>query len=436
VSGDQDYPLSFEQESIWVAERFATGPSPFVESWAQRLRGHLNVDALAGALRQIAARHPALRSRVLLADDRVVQRVRPDADLVVETADWRGRHLDEALRSVAQRPLDIREATFRAGIFELASDDHIVLVQCHHIMVDDYSLDLLSAEIKVLYTSAVCGGCPELPAPEMSPGEYAMNQRARGIPAPSLDYWTRYLDGVRQPRQLLPVSQPPQPRRGNRCGRVTVDVDSDVADRIRARSRAMRTTPAVLFLASLAMSLAAVSGAEDVVLGQPVSRRGSARLEGAFGCFTDIMPLRLNVLPNSAFAELCGSTKRAVISALSHREVPWAAIVKRLRSPRGALSGSGLIRVALVVEETAKLTLPGLDCERIYVVPAAAKFDWCVFVVAEGASYSCYIDYAADRLTSDEAALALRQWTRTLAEVSRDPDLTVAVLSQTLESEA
>jgi hypothetical protein len=436
VSGDQDYPLSFEQESIWVAERFATGASPYVESWAQRLRGHLNADALTWALGQIATRHPALRSRVYLAGERVVQRVSPDAGLVVETADWRGRPLDEALRSVAQRPLDIREGTVRAGIFELATDDHIVLVQCHHIVVDDYSLGLLSAEIKALYTSAVCGGCPELPALEISPGEYAANQRASGIPAQSLDYWTRYLDGARQSRELLPVRQPPGPRRGNRCGRVSATLDSDLAGLIRSRARAMRTTPTVIFLASLAMALAGVSGVTDVVLGQPVSRRGSAKLEGVFGCFTDIMPLRLNVLPGSAFTDLCGSTKRAVISALSHRDVPWAAIVKRLRSPRDALSGSGLIRVALVVEETTRLTLPDLDCERIYVVPAAAKFDWCVFVVAAGGSYGCYIDYASDQLTPDEAALALRQWTRTLAEVARDPDLTVAALSRTLESGA
>jgi hypothetical protein len=70
------------------------------------------------------------------------------------------------------------------------------------------------------------------------------------------------------------------------------------------------------------------------------------------------------------------------------------------------------------------------------VAPAAVKFDWCVFVVAEGGDYSCYVDYASDNFTPGEAGLALRQWTRTLAEVSANPDLTVADLGRMLASDA
>lgn len=431
-----DYPLSFEQESIWVAERFTSGPSPYIESWAQRLRGQLDVDAMTWALRQIAIRHPALRSRFLLAGDRLVQRVSPDADLIVERADWRAANLAEALRDAAQRPLDIRETTFRAGLFELAEDDHILLVQCHHIVVDDNSFDLLSAEIKSLYTSAVSGGCPGLAALATSPGEYAARQRSCGVSADSLDYWTQYLDGATPLRELPPTRRPLPPRRSSKCGRVTVEIDSDVAHGIRAGARAMRTTPTVIFLASLTMALAASTGVTDVVFAQPVSRRGSAELEGVFGCFTDVLPVRLNALPGTAFSELCDATKRSVISALTHRDVPWAAIVKSLNTSKDALSGGGLMRAAMVVEEATELTLPGLECERTYIVPAAVKFDWNVYVVAEKGDYSCYVDYAADYFSPDEAESALRQLTRTFSEVTADRELTVAALGQALRSTA
>ena len=436
MNGGRDYPLTFEQESLWIAERFAIGPSPYTENWAYRLSGRLDTGALTSALKRIAARHPALRSQFILIGDSVVQRVRPSATLVIEQADWRGKDPDEELRRAAMRLLDIQEAVVRACLFEVAPNDHILLVQCHHIVVDDYSFDVLSAEFKSLYTSAVGGEPAELPAPATSPGEYAADQRARGISASSLDYWARYLDGCEPLRDLPPARRPLPARRSGRGGRVAAAVDGDVALRLRDRARSMRTTPTVALATSLGMAVAGTVGAGDIVIGQAVSRRGPAILDGVFGCFTDVMPLRLRTTQESTFGDLCRSAKRDVIATLSHRDVPWADIAKRLPTTRGALPGSDLIRVVMVVEEGTRLTLPGLECERIYVTPAAVKFDWCVFVVAEGGDYSCYVDYASDNFTPGEAGLALRQWTRTLAEVSANPDLTVADLGRMLASDA
>jgi hypothetical protein len=430
----RDYPLSFVQESLWVSEQFTAGTSPYVENWAQRLRGHLDVDALTGALRQIADRHPALRSQFIRVDNRLIQRVQRDADLVITQADWRGRDPCEALATHARQPMDIREAAARVALLKLAPHDHILLVQCHHIVVDDHSFELLSSEIQALYAAALRGGSAQLPEAGISPGQHAADQRARGISESSLEWWTRYLDGAEPLHELPPAGRSPQPRQGNRCDRVTAAVDTSVARRVRELARTIRTTPTVVMLTSLGMALAASVGATDVVLGQAVSQRGPASLEEVFGCFTDTMPLRLHTLPEATFSDLCGSVKRDVISALRHRDAPWADVAKRLPRTPGMLPGEGLIRVVMVVEEPAQLVLPGLECERVYVVPAGVKFDWCVYVVAAAGGYSCYVDYAADLYTADEAALVLRQWTRTLGEASGNPGLTVAALSRTLSA--
>ncbi|MEU9474373.1 condensation domain-containing protein [Streptomyces sp. NPDC048191] len=430
-----DHPLTFVQEALWLSEQFAVGTPPYVESWAQRLRGHLDADALVLALKRIRDRHPALRSQFVLEDDRLVQRVRHDADLVVERVDAQGEDSGDALRRAAQRPIDISETTLRVVLLKLAHDDHVLLVQCHHIVVDDHSFDLLSREIEALYTAAVGGQAVEPPAPGSTVGRYAADQRARGIPESSLAYWTRYLDGAEPLPAFPPAGRALPTRHDNRCGRVTERVDADVARRVQKRARALRTTPTVVLLASLGMTLAASAGVEDVVMGHPVSQRGPAGLDRVFGCFTDTMPLRLRALPGSTFGELCGSVKRDVISALRHRDVPWAHVARHLPHTPGMLPGEGLIRVVMVVEEPTPLTLPGLTCERVPVVPAGVKFDWFVDVVAEAGGYTCHVDYAADSFTPDEATRALRQWTRTLAEVSDDPDLTVAALGRTFAAE-
>ncbi len=436
MSGPGDYPLTFEQESIWVADQFAGHPSPYLETWAQRLVGPLDVSSMERALAEIVTRHPVLRSQFLLVDDHVVQRVLPHRDVALERLAWPGGSLGQVLRRAGQRPLDTADSSIRMTLFERPPNEHVLLVQCHHIVVDDFSLSLLSSELETIYAASVCGTPARLPWPLTEPGDYALQTRARGIPASSLEYWVRYLDGAQPLSDLPPRGRRLPRRRSNDCDRVTTTLTADVAKRVRALARTLRTTPNVVFSASLALSVGASVDARDVVIGSPVSRRGSADLDRVFGCLTDLLPLRLSVQPHATFAELCAAAKRGFLAGLRYRDAPYASITRSMRSARAVLSGDVLARVVIVVDDDAApaLRLPRLECERIYVAPAAAKFDWCVFVVADGHGYLCFADYAKDYFTREEATSTLRQWTLTLDEVAMNPDITVGDVATILRA--
>lgn len=63
------YPMSFEQESVWLNDQFQEGASRYLESWTYRLRGARIVpDAVRAALDGIVVRHEALRTRLHLVD--------------------------------------------------------------------------------------------------------------------------------------------------------------------------------------------------------------------------------------------------------------------------------------------------------------------------------------------------------------------------------
>lgn len=438
MTGASAFPLTFEQESIWVADQFAGSPSPYLETWAQRFRGPLDIRSLEWALTAIVARHPALRSQFLLVGDEPVQRVLPHRDIALQRLAWPGESVDEVLHRAGERPLDIRDSPIRLTLFERSPGEHILLVQCHHIVVDDASLSLLSADLEAFYTSSLLGSPAQLPELPQHLGEYAVRQRALGVPASSLDYWKGYLDGAPPLPDLPPRRRVLPRRRGNRCGRVTTSLTGDAASRVRRLARDMRTTPNVVFSASLAVSVAACVDAGDVVIGNAISRRGAAEITGVFGCLTDMLPLRLAVDPGSTFADVCAATKRGVLASLRHRDVPYAAIVKATQSARAVLSGQGLLRMAIVVDDDGAppLRLPGLECERIYVAPAAAKFDWCTYVVADGEDYLFLSDYAADYFTREQALATMGQWTRTLAEAAANPQAAVATIGRLLKAMA
>ncbi|MFB8239294.1 condensation domain-containing protein [Kitasatospora purpeofusca] len=426
----REFPQTYEQEALWIADRFLGDPSPFLETWAQRILGPLDVPALERALAALVARHAVLRSGFDLGDDGPVQSVDPAGTVPLERLPWPGGELDhddlyETLRRAGQRPLDLTVSPARFTLYDRAPDEHVLLLQIHHIAVDDASLVLLDRELSALYTEETGGAPAGLEPPALLLGEHAVRARAAGTAPADLAFWAEFLAGAPALTQLPPRPRPLAARRGSACDTVRTTVPAALGDAVRAAARALRTTPHVLMSTCTAVTAAAVNS-EDVVIGTPVSRRGEPDLDGVFGCLTDLLPVRYRVPSDSTFAAVCAAAKRRSLDVLRHRNVPYARLGGGVGRTRGVLSGEHLSRICLVLDQSpSRLELPGLRCERVHVGGAAAKFDWLQYVVADGDGWDVRADYALDFFTADEAALVLRQWRTALAVAAADPEVPV-----------
>ncbi|WP_406087157.1 condensation domain-containing protein [Kitasatospora purpeofusca] len=432
----REFPQTYEQEALWIADRFLGEPSPFLETWAQRILGPLDVPALERALAALVARHAVLRSGFDLGDDGPVQRVDPAGTVPLERLPWPGGELYPTLRRAGQRPLDLTVSPARFTLYDRAPDEHVLLLQIHHVAVDDASLVLLDRELSALYTEETGGAPAGLEPPALLLGEHAVRARAAGIAPADLAFWADFLAGARALTRLPPRPRPLAARRGSACDTVRTTVPAELGEAVRAAARALRTTPHVLMSTCTAVTAAAVNG-EDVVIGTPVSRRGEPDLDGVFGCLTDLLPVRYRVPADADFAAVCAAAKRRSLDVLRHRNVPYARLGGGVGRTRGVLSGEHLSRICLVLDQSpSRLELPGLRCERVHVGGAAAKFDWLQYVVADGGGWDVRADYALDFFTADEAALVLRQWRTALAAAAADPGVLVRDLFDRLAATA
>ncbi|MFD4906733.1 condensation domain-containing protein [Kitasatospora purpeofusca] len=432
----REFPQTYEQEALWIADRFLGDPSPFLETWAQRILGPLDVPALERALAALVARHAVLRSGFGLGDDGPVQSVDPAGTVPLERLPWPGGDLHPTLRRAGQRPLDLTVSPARFTLYDRAPDEHVLLLQIHHVAVDDASLVLLDRELSALYTEETGGAPAGLEPPALLLGEHAVRARAAGIAPADLAFWADFLAGAPALTQLPPRPRPLAARRGSACDTVRTTVPAGLGDAVRAAARALRTTPHVLMSTCMAVTAAAVNS-EDVVIGTPVSRRGEPDLDGVFGCLTDLLPVRYRVPSDADFAAVCAAAKRRSLDVLRHRNVPYARLGGGVGRTRGVLSGQHLGRICLVLDQSpSRLELPGLRCERVHVGGAAAKFDWLQYVVADGGGWDVRADYALDFFTPDEAALFLRQWRTALAAASADPGVPVRDLFDRLAATA
>lgn len=424
----REFPQTFEQEALWIADQFMADPSPFLETWAQHIAGPLDIPALERALASLVERHAVLRTRFLLGESGAVQCVDPVGVVPLERLPWPGGELHDTLRRAGQRPLDLTASPARLTLYDYAPGEYVLLLQIHHVAVDDASLVLLDHELSALYAEEAGGEPAKLAPPGLSLGEHAVRARAAGIAPEDLAFWAEFLAGAPALTQLPPRPRPLAARRGSACDCVRATVSAELGDAVRAAARSLRTTPHVLMSTCMAVTVAAVNG-EDVVVGSPLSRRGEPDLDGVFGCLTDLLPVRYRVPSDAGFSEVCAAAKRSSLDVLRHRNVPYALLGGGVTRTRGVMSGDLMSRICLVLDQSpSRLELPGLRCERVYVGGASAKFDWLQYVVADGSGWSVRADYATDHFTGEEAALMLRQWLTALSAAADDPDVPVREL--------
>lgn len=218
---NEEVSLSFAQERLWFLDELSPGDSTYVIPSALRLRGPLQIPALAAAHNEVVRRHESLRTVFSRTPDgRPVQHIVDDASLSLDVVDLRGMSAGAVQTTVrrlamveAQRPFDLAVGPLvRGTLLRLADEEHVALFSVHHIVTDGWSTALFVQEISALYATCAEGGPSLLVEPALQYADYAVWQRdwlEGGALEIQLDYWKDRLAGA--PELLEVPTDRPRP---------------------------------------------------------------------------------------------------------------------------------------------------------------------------------------------------------------------------------
>ncbi|MFD3826735.1 amino acid adenylation domain-containing protein [Streptomyces sp. NPDC058625] len=425
-------PLSFAQERLWFLDRTSDRGESYLLWYCWRVRGGLDRTAWQAALDDMVERHEVLRTALVESDGRPVQRVHDPAPVPLrwerapQAPDEQARM--EAVRSLAAahagRRFDLaRPPLLRAGVWELAGDDHVVLLALHHAVTDGWSKGVLLDELGRHYAARLTGGgAPPAPLP-VQYGDFAVWQRDRadrGALEPQLAYWERVLEAA--PVLELPTDRPRPPAFTGRGGAVEIDLPRALVDRADALARERGATRFMVLLAAAQTVLARWTGQTDICVGTPVAGRGRLELEPLVGFFVNTVVLRTDLSGRPAFDTLVDRVRDVVLGAFDHQEVPFEQVVERLR-PERDLSRNPLFQAMVDVQESteAGIGLPGLESADFALPWGSAKFDLTATFVIRPDRFALNVEYAADLFDPDTATRFARHVGRVLEALLADP---------------
>ncbi|HYW05316.1 MAG TPA: amino acid adenylation domain-containing protein, partial [Longimicrobium sp.] len=303
-----DAPLSFAQRRLWFLERMEPGTATYNVPAALRLGGALDVAALERALGEIVRRHEVLRTTFTEVGGEPARRVSAAGEfgLAVETV----TDADAARRRVleeAARPFDLeRGPLFRARLFRVGPEEHVLLLAQHHIVSDGWSHGVLLRELTALYAAFTRGEPSPLPELPVQYADHAAWQRAY-LSGPVLDkqlaWWKARLAGA--PAVLeLPTDRARPAARSNRGSYERFHLPPTLAGALRELSRREGVTLFMTLLAAWQALLGKYSGQEDLVVGAPVAGRTHREAEGLVGFFVNTLALRGDLAGDPSFRAL------------------------------------------------------------------------------------------------------------------------------------
>jgi natural product biosynthesis luciferase-like monooxygenase protein/amino acid adenylation domain-containing protein len=415
------------EQQIWYAEQAFPGRPNYNESLVVALEGDLDVPALRTALTAVAARHDGLRSTFHDLDGVLKRVVAAPSELPLPVRDEPGADLIEVARRVLARetgtPFDLAAGPlFAPYLVRLSEQRHLLVLRMHHLVIDTVSAMILTEEISASYRAAATGADVRLPV-------------ADPLPAPqpaapeSLAYWSSLLAGA--PRELdLPYDHARPAEPSGRGASVGAELGADLLTGLRELARQQRVTPFTALLAGWALTLRALSGEPDLVVGSPFAHR-QAGAERAVGFFVHTLPLRIAIDDRASFADLLKLVREQLLGAQEHRDAPLPEIVRALGgNPEPRRNPLFDTVVVYDNEATFELDLPGVRATLLDVLPDRAPMDLVLFLINLGDTVRCRLNHALDLFEPATADRLLQTYCRVLATVVDDPHRPLGELDQ------
>jgi len=444
TSRGAETPLSPAQQRLWALAGMDEPGDAFDLVRAFRLEGALDWAALRRALEAIGRRHEILRASFPMVGGRPVQRISPACPDVCSFVDL--RHLPEGRRQAAlERALgagsgphfDVASGPlWRVRVIRLAGSCHVLHLAMHHLISDDWSVQVLLRELSAAYRAAVAKErdpdreLPPLPAQYADYAAWQERWLAGERLSRQLGYWVEHLRGA-PPMLALPFDHPGRRAGEFRGGRVPLRLGGELTGRLRRLSRESETTLFITLLAAYAILLSRQGNPEDVVVGTVLANRHPVETEGLIGFFVNTLALRLRWQPGATFREILACAHRAAVNGHAHPDVPFDRVVQALRPGRSALHVP-VFQAMLVLQDGSRqeLALPGLTVMPMDLArpSAGATFDLTLSLREAGGELRGALEFDAGLFDFSTAARMAAQLETLLAGIARDPDAIAACL--------
>ncbi|UCH96738.1 MAG: amino acid adenylation domain-containing protein, partial [Candidatus Aminicenantes bacterium] len=377
VEKQEYYPPSSAQKRLYVLQQIEGAGTSYNIPLVLIVEGILDRTKLEETFKKLISHHESLRTSFEMIAGEPVQRVHHEVGFVI--AHWskvisEKKSIETIIRNFVC-PFDLSQAPLlRVGLVKTGKNEHILMVDIHHIVSDGISTDIFIKEFTALYAGEKL---PERMVQYKDFSRWQKSEKEKGSLREPEKYWLKKFEDE------IPVLHLPtdfarpviQSFAGNS---ITFEIGKQETGKLKELAFTGGATLYMVLLTIFNIFLARISGQEDIVVGTAVAGRRHPGLEKIIGMFVNTLVLRNFPQGNMTVKEFLTETRTRTLQAQENQDYPFEDLVEKAAANINRDAGRNpLFDVMFVLQNMhiSEINIPGLKLTPYNYETQVSKFD-------------------------------------------------------------
>lgn len=419
--------LSFSQQRLWFLEQLIPGSLAYNIPVAAKLTGILDIDALESSLNEIIKRHESLRTIFAVENGMPVQIAVPDLKLSIPVFDVSGlspdiidKKVHELIIQDNRKPYDLYKGPLlRVNLVKIKHDEHVLIINMHHIISDGWSMKVFMREMCALYEAYGLNRNANLPELPVQFSSYVIWQRQQMLDEKlthQVQYWKDRLNGSDFIMELPSDYIRPSVQSFNGT-RQYLEIDEGMLEYLNRLCNKKGVTLFMVLLAAYILLLGRYSGRDDIVIGVPVAARNHTEIENLIGFFVNMLAIRIDLSDNPTLDGFLARISEATLGAYGNQDIPFERLVEELQ-PERDLSRNPIFQMSFGFQNEAipEIKLTGLTLTPLEIDSKTARFDVELQLWKSNNVVNGYFEYCTDLFSSETIGRMIKSYIILLRE--------------------
>jgi iturin family lipopeptide synthetase A len=387
------YDLSPSQRRLHFLNELDKHSTAYNLPHVVKLEGKLDSLRLTSAFEKLVVRHESLRTSFHEIDGKTVQKIENQVAFVVSQIETKEEELDKLIANFI-RPFDLTLAPLlRVGLAKLSENEHVLMVDIHHIITDGISQGIMIKDFIALYNNEQLS---ELPLQYKDYVAWQQEAEQQERLAGQRAFWKQEFSESVSVLDL-PTDHSRPLVKSYRGSNSSFLLDKEETKQLRALGEEAGATMFMTLLSIFNVLLNKLSAQEDITIGTAVAGRNHADLEGVLGIFINVLALRNYPKGELTFREFLSQVRTSTLSCFGNQTYPYEELINELQIERDTRRNP-LFDVTLAFQNfnQEELIIPGLKLKSNDNIRDVSKFDLELTATESNGELHLYFEYSTD----------------------------------------
>ena len=423
VEDKETYQVSSAQKRMFLTYTINTESIAYNVPQILRLKGNLDKSRLLDSINKLIAHHEGLRTRFSIENGNPVQKIIPGEKVFFESY----KATEEDIKNVVEkfiRPFNLeKDLLFRAGLIELSEEEHILMLDMHHIVIDGVSQGILVKDLMHIYQGE------DLKAPQIRYRDFSEWQHSEVHLNKKNVQRTFWLDKFKEDYEMLnlPSDFSVNNLKTREADEYTEVLDEEITMKLHNLAKKQGTTMFMLLFSAYNVLLSKLANQEDIIVGIPTAGRLHDDLKPVVGMFANTLPLRNEIKGSTRFTDLLKHITEDTLSCFDHQAYQFDDLLEDLNIEREP-NRNPLFNLMFTLQnfDLQKLELPGLSVEPLTDIKRTSIFDIILRISEYDNKTFANFEYAKELFRKESVEKFAVYFKRVIVQIITNPQISVS----------